>query len=138
MSAKVHIIEDSHLSVQTLISGYIFQGQSVKNLHRAAASRFTEMNKKAQGIPLNVIVIAVIALIVLVVLSLIFSGKIKGFGKGVDETADSFKNLCEIPGTERECVSSISDCQPDDGDVLSGTFSDCAKKGSSYLCCENI
>jgi hypothetical protein len=96
------------------------------------------MNKKAQGISLTVIVVAVIALIVLVVLSMVFTGKIKGFGKGVDDTASSFKNLCEIPGTARECVSSIGDCQPDDGDVLSGTFSDCEKQGSSYLCCEKV
>ena len=38
--------------------------------------------KKAQGIALNVIVIAAIALLVLVVLSVIFIGRIGTFGEG--------------------------------------------------------
>jgi hypothetical protein len=40
------------------------------------------MRKKAQGLPLNTIVIAVIALIVLIVLVLIFRGQIGVFNKG--------------------------------------------------------
>lgn len=92
--------------------------------------------KKAQGMPLNVIIIAVICLIVLVVLVLIFSGKIKGFGKGTDDVSDSFKNMCEIPGTSRECVASIGQCTPDIGTEIRGRFSDCEKKSSGYICCE--
>ncbi len=42
------------------------------------------MNKKAQGISLNVIIIAAIALLVLVVLIVIFSGRIGIFNKGVE------------------------------------------------------
>jgi len=41
------------------------------------------MMKKAQGISINVIIIAAIALLVLVVLSVIFMGRLGGFGAGV-------------------------------------------------------
>lgn len=92
--------------------------------------------KKAQGMPINIIIIAAIALIVLVVLVIIFTGKTGKFGKGVDETAGSFKNMCEIPGTNRECVSSTGQCTPDIGTEIRGRFSDCEKKSSGYICCE--
>ncbi len=39
------------------------------------------MNKKAQGMSMNVIIIAAIALLVLVILSVIFIGRMGGFGK---------------------------------------------------------
>ena len=45
------------------------------------------MNKKAQGLSLNVIILAAIAIIVLVVMVVIFGGRMKLFGKGV--------SLCE-------------------------------------------
>lgn len=98
--------------------------------------RYLNLSKKAQGMPLNVIIIAVICLIVLVILVVIFSGKTGKFGKGVDETADSFKNMCEIPGTSRECVASIGQCTPGIGNEIRGTFSDCEKKGFGSICCE--
>ena len=41
------------------------------------------MNKKGQGISINVVIIAVLALIVLVVLAVIFTGRIAIFDKGV-------------------------------------------------------
>ena len=43
------------------------------------------MKKKAQGISINVIIIAVIALLVLVVLSLIFTGSLGKFGLKVTD-----------------------------------------------------
>jgi hypothetical protein len=39
------------------------------------------MNKKAQGISMNVIIIAAIALLVLVILSVIFIGRMGSFGQ---------------------------------------------------------
>ncbi len=39
------------------------------------------MNKKAQGISMNVIIIAAIALLVLVILSVIFIGRMGSFGR---------------------------------------------------------
>ncbi|MBW3001721.1 hypothetical protein KY338_01005 [Candidatus Woesearchaeota archaeon] len=38
------------------------------------------MNKKAQGLPITTIIIAILALLVLVVIILIFTGKVRVFG----------------------------------------------------------
>ncbi len=103
---------------------------------RATKSAKLEQSKKAQGMPLNVIIIAVVCLIVLVVLVVVFSGKFGKFGTGVDDTASSFKNMCEIPGTSRECVASTGQCTPQIGNEIRGTFTDCEKKGSGSICCE--
>lgn len=43
------------------------------------------MEKKAQGLPLNVIIIAILVLVVLVVLVAIFTGRIALFERGVSE-----------------------------------------------------
>ncbi len=50
------------------------------------------MNKKAQGMSMNVIIIAAIALLVLVILSVIFIGRMGGFGKATKD--------CETQGGE--------------------------------------
>lgn len=47
------------------------------------------MDKKAQGLSLNVIIIAALALIVLVVLVVVFTGRIGLFEKGVSKEADT-------------------------------------------------
>ena len=44
------------------------------------------MNKKAQGLSINVIIIVAIALIVLVVLIAIFTGRLGGFVGGIEST----------------------------------------------------
>ena len=46
------------------------------------------MHKKAQGISINVIIIAAIALAVLVVLFMIFTGRLGIFSKGLSEATD--------------------------------------------------
>ena len=46
------------------------------------------MNKKAQGLPLNTIVIAIIVLVVLVVLIAIFTGRIAVFDQGVADESN--------------------------------------------------
>jgi hypothetical protein len=46
-----------------------------------------KFNKKCQGMPLNVIIIAVICLLVLIVLIFIFTGKSGQFTKGVESCA---------------------------------------------------
>jgi len=93
------------------------------------------MNKKSQGLPLNIIIIAAIVLIVLVVIIVIFSGKIQLFGKGVTEqsTQYSAKN-CELPGTGRECYSDRDSCYEDNGFVIQGRFEDCEEYGE--ICCQ--
>ena len=54
------------------------------------------MFKKAQGISLNVIIVAAIGLVVLVLLVAIFTGRINIFGKGVSEA--------ETVGTQNVCL----------------------------------
>jgi len=51
------------------------------------------MNKKAQGISMNVIIIAAIALLVLVILSVIFIGRMGSFGKATSN-CESQGGLC--------------------------------------------
>ncbi len=96
-----------------------------------------KMMKKAQGMSLNVIVVAVIVLVVLVVLVLIFSGKIKMFGSKTSETSDQFiGNNCKIPGTNNECMDEYA-CNSKKGAYRAPPtdgFTDC----SSYEgCCSS-
>jgi hypothetical protein len=92
-------------------------------------------NKKAQGLPLNVIIIAAIVLIVLVVIIVIFSGKIQLFGKGLKEQSSPYEaRNCEIPGTNRQCYSYRDDCIRDGGYILVGRYEDCADQGAE--CCQ--
>jgi hypothetical protein len=55
------------------------------------------MNKKAQGLSINVIIIVAIALIVLVVLVAIFTGRLGNFSRGLDETS-SCEQVCSAKG----------------------------------------
>jgi hypothetical protein len=73
--------------------------------------------KKAQGLPLNVIIIAIIALIVLAVIIAIFAGKIQLFGKGVSD--------CKAKGGE---CRDFGECKPDEAPV-SGLC------GEDKICC---
>ncbi|MBI2134985.1 hypothetical protein HYU09_03265 [Candidatus Woesearchaeota archaeon] len=52
------------------------------------------MNRKAQGLSINTIIIAAIALIVLVVLIAIFTGRLGLFSKGLGE-ATTCSQICE-------------------------------------------
>ncbi len=79
------------------------------------------MDKKAQGISINTIIIALIALTVLVVLIAIFSGAIGGWISGV--------NTCEGKGT---CASSCDTGVVGPGYVQNPTFK-C--KTSTEKCC---
>jgi len=74
------------------------------------------IKKKAQGMSLNVIIIAVIALIILVVMILIFTGKTKMFGKSTSDTAADFTgDKCKVPGTNSDCSYSQTDCESKGG-----------------------
>jgi len=55
------------------------------------------MNKKAQGISINVIIVAVIALLVLVLLSLIFTGKMAQITKGLNDCRELSYATCDNP-----------------------------------------
>lgn len=54
--------------------------------------------KKAQGISMNVIIVAAIALLVLVVLIAIFSGRMGIFGKGLNEQDTKIGESCIAQG----------------------------------------
>ena len=73
--------------------------------------------KKAQGLSLNIVIIAVIVLIVLVVLAMVFTGKIKFFGKGVSDTSSQFTSgtTCEVAGTSNTCMYSEDECSSKGG-----------------------
>ncbi len=66
------------------------------------------MDKKAQGISLNVIIIAAIGLVVLVLLVAIFTGRINIFGKGVGEAEEA--------GTSNVCFGANHVCQAEQPD----------------------
>ena len=78
--------------------------------------------KKAQGISMNVIIIAALALIVLVVLLVIFTGRMGIFGKGL--------NTCK-----GSCVTRAEEC----GDKAAIPTDNCNDKGKDYkYCCLEI
>ena len=87
-------------------------------------------SKKAQGLSLNVIIIAVIAIVVLVVLIIIFTGKTRLFGKATTN--------CESKGGH----CSAGPCNPDTEISLYGT--DCAERAKNnevpgkYCCAPGI
>jgi uncharacterized membrane protein YqiK len=86
--------------------------------------------KKAQGMSLKVIIIAVIALIILVVLIMIFTGKIKFFGSQTTETSTKFTgNNCQVPGTNNKCYLSPEECREQGGSYDDREYKDC------YGCC---
>jgi len=67
------------------------------------------ISKRAQGISINVIVIAALALLVLVVLAMIFTGKLGGWTKA--------QNECSSNGGL--CVSDASQCTGENAQVMS-------------------
>lgn len=70
------------------------------------------MSNKGQSISINTIIIAAIALAVLVVLFAIFTGRIGGFTKGLQET-DTCAQKCASLNKERVKVLSTADSQCD-------------------------
>jgi hypothetical protein len=59
----------------------------------------TVMSKKAQGLSMNVIIIAALALLVLVILAIVFIGNMGKTTKGIDQC----KGSCVA--TEQDCTS---------------------------------
>lgn len=81
------------------------------------------MDKKAQGLSLNTIIIAIIVLVVLVVIIMVFTGGIGGFTKGI--------TTCDDKGNHK-CLTSCSD---EPGYVLDPAFK-CKTEGNT--CCIRI
>ena len=67
------------------------------------------MSKKAQGISINVIIIAAIALLVLVVLAVIFMGRIGQFGASVAECENKGGKCADIGEYCGQPESSVAD-----------------------------
>jgi len=55
------------------------------------------INKKSQGLSLNVIIVAAIVLIVLIVLWAIFTGKIGSFSQGLEQCRGECSSSCSYP-----------------------------------------
>ncbi len=73
------------------------------------------LKKRAQGISLNVIIVAAIALIVLVVLVAIFTGRMGVFGKGISDCTNQ-NGEC-TPDTDM-----VNGKCPNEGAKLPGSF----------------
>ena len=90
------------------------------------------MNKRGQSISINTIIVAAIALAVLVVLFAIFTGRLGGFTKGVQETDSCYQKCSSLS------LPSISDLPQSDctqrlsGSFIAGKFSDTPNNG---CCC---
>ena len=80
------------------------------------------MNKKAQGLSVNTIIIAAIALIVLVVLVAVFTGKLGDWGKNLKAAENKYCG--DVPASETEPASSAG------GKVTTG--SSCGKQTQIY------
>ena len=63
-------------------------------------------SKRAQGMPINVIIIAALALIVLVVLAVIFTGRVKIFSESLQSCAAKQGSCEQYRGTQPKCPSS--------------------------------
>lgn len=87
------------------------------------------MNKKAQGLSINVIIIVAIALVVLVVLIAIFTGRLGGFVAGIGQTT-----TCDIGC---QAINKVGHAEAGEscetGNKLPGTYSDVLEGGS--CCC---
>ena len=92
------------------------------------------MNKKAQGISINTIIIAAIALAVLVVLFAIFTGRLGIFSKGVQETTNC-RQSCNAAGYNPELTKTASESGSCDSDTfpLLGAYE--VDNGVRMKCC---
>lgn len=85
------------------------------------------MSKKAQGLPVNTIIIAIIVLVVLLVLIMIFTGYIGGWADDVS-TCEARGGSCDTSGAK--CVSIIDT----DGPVVDYDLKLKCKDGTLRCC----
>lgn len=91
-------------------------------------------NRKAQGLSLNVIIIAVIALLVLVVIVWIFSGKSSQFAKGV-ASCESKGGTCYETETECRAAGPYVGQAPDDVSCDNEKSNPPNSPGDGIYCC---
>ncbi len=88
-----------------------------------------QIMKKAQGLSVQTIIIAIIVLVVLVVLVAVFTGFFGGFNTDV--------NSCSTIGGE--CVGTESACTGEGGTLRSAGHGDCeARLGPGSVCCGGL
>ena len=91
--------------------------------------------KKAQGISINVVIIAVIALIVLVVLAVIFTGRLSMFSKGISSCTDK-NGVCMSYNKEFTSAGATCKAISDDRTIsLPGTDCESESGSDSVTCC---
>ena len=88
--------------------------------------------KKAQGLSITTIIVAVIGLIILVVIIMMITSKLGAFGEGL-ESAASCENVCKALGTNEFGYLSKSDCARWAAGRIAGTLDDEGKG----CCCYN-
>lgn len=93
-----------------------------------AKKRKSKHNKKAQGLSMNVIIIATLGIIVLAVLLFLFYGKIKDFGGGLKDIKE---NTCNNYGDENYKFKEYTQCldkwEPAYGIVVEDLTKTCCK-----------
>jgi hypothetical protein len=86
--------------------------------------------KKAQGMSLNVIIVAAIALIILVVLVFIFTDRIRGFGSGLAD--------CQSKGGFCEGNFNTKSCDSEKAPILNTNCEDPEGPGARSICCVSV
>lgn len=86
--------------------------------------------RKGVELTMNLIIIAVILLVVMIVMIAIFTGKMGGIRKSLNTTESQYsQERCEVPGTDRTCITTESACEGRGGFVYQkpsgGKWSDC-------------
>lgn len=86
--------------------------------------------RKAQGLSITMIIVAVLGLLILVVLVALLSGRLGGFSKGVGEAASCGK-LCEVIGKTKIALTDKDACEDAGWEYRAGNFDDV----TSGVCC---
>ncbi len=85
--------------------------------------------KKAQGLSLNVIIVAAIALIVLIVLWAIFTGRMGVFTQGLQEAEKNCDDICKAIGSAKKA------CGTGDEPIRSVSYRDANGDVQTLTCC---
>ena len=89
------------------------------------------MNKKSQGLSVNVIIIVAIALIVLIVLITIFTGRMGSFVGGVDNTVTCANSCSAFNKISDDVTQAVCD-STSRSQVIAGTYEDVS---DGNVCC---
>ncbi len=83
-------------------------------------------NKRGQGLPLNVIILAVLGLLVLVIIAVLLIGRTGRFSAGVGEQEQQTQQrICVSPGLGRICRAQLTVDEQAQYKQVSGNWIDC-------------